>query len=466
LERKKLSNNDLIKFLIKHLIKHKKRKPKGKLYRQYQQIANVPNEAAQSVAQHTLNEAKLERIKQAENNGFRPIVEPIANNPPLPQIEHHSLPPPLEVVHNVEVPAPQIMEQPIPQIEYHSPLLLGFNDVTEDQMKKEAELEKDNAESTNIKLHRTPPRPLLTSKPRRVKVREPPKPVHHVPVTRQQTRENKRSSSSSSLSKNEENDQAGEGKIEDTIDEKGLSNLEIDAIMKNHKDYLGTISSDQIPTLIPKLNGRKRVGFIMNLDPHTKAGSHWVAVYIDARPEGSHSVEYYDSFARQPSSLFLTDIKKLIEAMKPDTYLKCKVNKIVKQTDNSTNCGYHAIHFLLDRFRNVPFHDCSGYNDAVKGERDIEAFKRRIGIEPFKYLYHGTGIKTSENWVLQGILFDKTYWSEAATQTFLSKHNLHPIKPVHITAKYYRYRLRNPIKGVAYRAKLLNNHICLTYMDG
>jgi hypothetical protein len=75
------------------------------------------------------------------------------------------------------------------------------------------------------------------------------------------------------------------------------------------------------------------------------------------------------------------------------TYLKFKENKIAVQDADSSNCGYFAAKFLIDRFRGVPFKEVTGYDDSVKGEKDIEAFKKRLGIKPFRYLesFGGSG---------------------------------------------------------------------------
>ncbi|EGG18909.1 hypothetical protein DFA_02648 [Cavenderia fasciculata] len=86
----------------------------------------------------------------------------------------------------------------------------------------------------------------------------------------------------------------------------------------------------------------------MNLDPHNKPGSHWIAVYIDA--DKDKSVEYYDSFGQEPTDDFMKQLKDLIDEINPDYYLKFKLNKVIDQSSNSTTCGYHAIKFLLNRY--------------------------------------------------------------------------------------------------------------------
>ncbi|EGG18240.1 hypothetical protein DFA_03727 [Cavenderia fasciculata] len=104
----------------------------------------------------------------------------------------------------------------------------------------------------------------------------------------------------------------------------GLYDSEIERIMKpyHRKGFERVIASDQLNLLEPK----SKMSFIMNLDPHNKPGSHWVAVYIDA--DKDKSVEYYDSFGLEPTDDFMKQLKDLIDEIDPD-YL-FKPNTLIK----------------------------------------------------------------------------------------------------------------------------------------
>lgn len=158
----------------------------------------------------------------------------------------------------------------------------------------------------------------------------------------------------------------------------GLNTSEINNIMKYHKNYVGCFPSNfnkYLPNKMPN-----PCGFIMNLDNDKKKGSHWVAVYIDK----NSSIEYYDSFAKEPTKDFMKRLNKLISKLKPHTYLKMKINKIKEQNLKSNNCGFFACKFLIDRFNNKPFKECSGYDNSIKGEKDI---KKLINKYPtFNYI--------------------------------------------------------------------------------
>ena len=170
----------------------------------------------------------------------------------------------------------------------------------------------------------------------------------------------------------------GDGKAKIPSDN-GLNTLQIDKIMKPLPEFLGTIPSDGIDSLIPLVKPNTRICFIMNSDPHNEPGSHWVAVLIDARKDGDHSIEFYNSLGmydrRRLTSGFLRDIVPLLEKLNPEEKpLKLKENLIADQNNTSSNCGYFAIKFLLDRIkRNETFAEATRFDS--RGEEMIQKFK-------------------------------------------------------------------------------------------
>ena len=161
--------------------------------------------------------------------------------------------------------------------------------------------------------------------------------------------------------------------------------------MDKFKDYRGSIMRDQIKTLLPDIKPQSRVAFIINTDPSDKAGRHWCAIYVDARngQESSNSLEYYDSFARPMPADIREDCKLLLKILKPETILKLKENQVVHQDDDSSNCGYFCMRFLIDRFRNRSFSEATGFDERQKiiminkNETEIEKMKH---TKPFSYI--------------------------------------------------------------------------------
>jgi len=173
----------------------------------------------------------------------------------------------------------------------------------------------------------------------------------------------------------------GNNKIDNTgqetkIGPDGLYNTEIEHIMKDYPDFVGVISSDEIPSLVGKVKPNKKISFIMNLDKSNQPGSHWVSVLID--PVNSQSVEYYDSYGMPPPNNFSKDIKLLVDKMKPDVYLKYKINKVKHQHDSSSTCGWHSMRWLLNRYAGIPFKDCTGWNEVNKGEKAAQDLKKKF----------------------------------------------------------------------------------------
>ena len=171
----------------------------------------------------------------------------------------------------------------------------------------------------------------------------------------------------------------GSGKYSD--DDDGLYTSEISDILEKHipEEYIPVIANDQILTLLPLVNkNTQRFGFIINTDNAGGVGKHWRAVFI-SRPDAS--VEYYDSLVSEPDKKFVSDVKKLLDKMDDNVYYKFKVNQVKDQSDDSNNCGYFAMKFLMDRFDDKKFKKASHYDrvDLSKlGEKQIKKFKNYL----------------------------------------------------------------------------------------
>lgn len=143
---------------------------------------------------------------------------------------------------------------------------------------------------------------------------------------------------------------------------RGSTNTELQQALEKYDWFKGIYMSDfkNIPI------SQEPFGFIMNLDKEVDDGSHWVAVWIDP----DESIEYYDSLADPPSRDFQKRIKRVVDKINPDVYLKFKYNKIKRQSDGSDLCGYHAMLFLLQRAKGLPWKFCSGYTDITDHQAD------------------------------------------------------------------------------------------------
>ena len=155
--------------------------------------------------------------------------------------------------------------------------------------------------------------------------------------------------------------------------------------------YVPVIASDEINEL-PRYvaRGDKRFGFVINTNPSTSDGSgndgyrtgHWRSVYIN-NEDDYPTVEYFDPLTegKMPPEL-ITMCRKIAMKMNPSMMFKYKQNMLRRQSKMTSNCGWHSVKFLDDRYNGVPWSEATGYDsymaqhssapdDSHDGERDI-----------------------------------------------------------------------------------------------
>lgn len=138
-----------------------------------------------------------------------------------------------------------------------------------------------------------------------------------------------------------------------------LDNFQIEKHMDRYENFFGVYPKDMLYKVIPLIQPGSRGGLIMNLDNNNQSGSHWVSLYWDANKD--YSIEYFDSFGREPPKETLEDITKIIKKLKPKKHMKLKINRMENQNKKSVSCGYIAMRFLMDRFRGKNFKKSTGY---------------------------------------------------------------------------------------------------------
>lgn len=175
-----------------------------------------------------------------------------------------------------------------------------------------------------------------------------------------------------------EGDIVGSGVRKNVMDERGLSDAEINKIMGKYPEYMGTIAHNEFDSVIKNVKEKSRGGCIINTDPASKAGCHWQAIFWDSRPEGSQSVEFFDSFGDEMDSKLRRQIAHLAKRLKAGTYLKLKENGLHLQDSRTNNCGFFCVKFLMDRFRGKAFNEATGWASR-EGEQEIQKFKKKFG---------------------------------------------------------------------------------------
>jgi hypothetical protein len=161
------------------------------------------------------------------------------------------------------------------------------------------------------------------------------------------------------------------------VDKDGISTKEIQSLMRkyDHKT-IPVIPSDMINTIsVGPLN--KEIYFIMNLDPSSKPGSHWVAVAISNMDK---SIMYYDSLCIHPTHTTLQALKRLAMKMDREHMFKFKFNTVRDQSKSSGKCGFFAIQFLHKIMNGKSFKQASMYDrNYTRGEHEIQKMMNRFG---------------------------------------------------------------------------------------
>ncbi len=109
----------------------------------------------------------------------------------------------------------------------------------------------------------------------------------------------------------------------------------VNSDLKMQTNFIGVFPCDKLP--------QHRQGcMIVNEDPSTKEGSHWVAIFLLP----NNQAEYFDSYGSTP------------RVQKIENYLKgydTMVNTKQVQSLFSTTCGQHCLYYLHNRCRGLPY---------------------------------------------------------------------------------------------------------------
>jgi hypothetical protein len=132
--------------------------------------------------------------------------------------------------------------------------------------------------------------------------------------------------------------------------------------------FIGTFAADQMPTI-----QQYPCAFVVNLDPKSKPGSHWMAYYFTADGQG----EYFDSYGQQPIGRFLTYLKKNCDGwVSSNTQV---------QNHASSTCGQYCIMFIYFRARGISMKQFLSYFSS----RDF-AYNDSLVVELVSKCFHAS----------------------------------------------------------------------------
>ena len=101
-----------------------------------------------------------------------------------------------------------------------------------------------------------------------------------------------------------------------------------------------------------KKKGINKIGIIFNLDPHTKGGSHWVAMYIDIKKS---KIYYFDSNGIDAPK----QVKALVKRIKAQgraigKNFSYEHNSFEHQMED-TECGIYTLYFIINMLKGRNF---------------------------------------------------------------------------------------------------------------
>jgi hypothetical protein len=158
---------------------------------------------------------------------------------------------------------------------------------------------------------------------------------------------------------------------------KWLSTGDIDHVLKQYENlyndffFMGTVPIDfddvieeykkinlcQMYKGSPITQGRpiRRYGFVFNLDPHYKGGSHWVCMFINMTGNDKF-IGFFDSYGQAPPKRIMKLIDRLISQAKSclNMTLKYKCNTVQHQHKN-TECGVYCLYFIYQCLKGIKF---------------------------------------------------------------------------------------------------------------
>ena len=116
-----------------------------------------------------------------------------------------------------------------------------------------------------------------------------------------------------------------------------MDSVVIDRVLKKHCGiYRGIFACDQLPDIVIR-----RSVIVVNTDPSTQPGQHWICMYFDENGYG----EFFDSFGMAPKPVFGRYMNRQCIAW---TFNNMQMQSLV-----SRFCGHYCIWYCLMKFRKV-----------------------------------------------------------------------------------------------------------------
>jgi hypothetical protein len=119
------------------------------------------------------------------------------------------------------------------------------------------------------------------------------------------------------------------------------------------------------------MKGKDHVGFVFNLDPHYKPGSHWVASFLDIPKKQYY---YFDSYGMRPPPQ-IYKFMQWLTIQEPELVLKMNARRFQRK---ESECGMFCIDFIVNMLEGMSFEEyCrSTPSDSDMLKKRAEVFSR------------------------------------------------------------------------------------------
>jgi hypothetical protein len=117
-----------------------------------------------------------------------------------------------------------------------------------------------------------------------------------------------------------------------------------------------------------RASGKTKLGFVYNLDPSNKGGSHWIASFTDIP---AHRTYYFDSYGMEPPEQIARFMRSLTLQ---DPKMKLGYNSRRFQF-GETECGMYCLYFLIQMLKGENFRKF-----CRRAPRDAEVMELRSWI--------------------------------------------------------------------------------------
>lgn len=116
------------------------------------------------------------------------------------------------------------------------------------------------------------------------------------------------------------------------------------------------------------MKGKDYVGFVFNLDPHYKPGSHWVASFLDIPKKQYY---YFDSYGMRPPPQ-IYKFMQWLTIQEPELVLKMNATRFQRK---ESECGMFCIDFIVNMLEGKSFEE---YCHSTPSDSDM--LKKRMEV--------------------------------------------------------------------------------------